>query len=400
MQGTSLKTLPVLSESAVGGDPEPPRYVPLLSLAWLHFVNDGAANFLPGILPLVLATLDRPPALAGTLMFALLAGQALQPLAGLLGRPLGGRRLMWFGVTTALVGAALVGWASSLPAVFLVLALIGLANACFHPQALTAARRFAGDRGHFGVAVMMLGGEIGRGVWPLVASLVVVLSSIHELWIPALAALATVPVVHRLMPPAVVPSTAFHVHIRGRLPATARLLLYATLRGTVVTGAVAYLPLLWKARGGGLVGGASLVTLMLVVGLVGMLYGGHLADRFGRRPVLVAAGVLMAACSILVAWGAGPALWLGAALLGIPAFATYPVTTVEGQDIFPDNRPFGSGVALGLGNALGAGAAALLGLSVDVIGLPMLFGVLALVALASVGPALLLRASAGSSRTL
>ena len=378
--------------AADAGAQAPARYVPLVSLAWLHFANDGAANFLPGVLPAVLVAIDRPPALAGTLMFALLAGQALQPLAGLLGRPLGGRRLMWFGVTAALVGAALVGWVSGLAGLLLVLALIGLANACFHPQALTAARRFAGSRGHFGVAVMMLGGEIGRGVWPLIASLVVVLGAMHDLWIPALAALVTVPVVYRLMPPADVPSKRFRVRIRGRVSPAVRLLLYAALRGAVVTGAVTYLPLLWKARGGGLVGGATLVTLMLVVGLVGMLYGGHLADRIGRRPVLVAAGLLMAGCIALVAWDSGPSLWVGAALLGIPAFATFPVTTVEGQDLFPDNRPFGSGIALGLGNALGAGLAALLGLGANVVPLHTLFWILGLAALATMPLALMVHA--------
>ena len=374
----------------------PARYVPLFSLAWLHFLNDGAANFLPGILPMVLVTIHRPPALAGALMFALLAGQALQPLAGLLGRPLGGRRLMWFGVISALAGAALVGWTSDLTELVMILALIGIANACFHPQALTAARRFAGSRGHFGVAVMMLGGEIGRGLWPLIASLVVVLSSLHNLWMPVLLGLLTIPLVVRLLPAPAVQSNAFHVRVNGRIGAASRLLLYAAVRGAVVTGAVTYLPILWDSRGGGLVGGATLVTLMLIVGLVGILYGGHLADRLGRRPVLVGAGLLMAGCTALIAWGSGPALWLGAALLGIPAFATFPVTTVAGQDLFPDNRPFGSGIALGLGNALGAGLAALLGLSVGLIGLPVLFWLLTAGALASMPLALLLQ---GHKRT-
>ncbi|HYW77141.1 MAG TPA: MFS transporter [Gammaproteobacteria bacterium] len=378
-------------DSAAGTCMVPARYRPLFSLAWLHFLNDGAANFLPGILPLVLVAIHRPPALAGTLMFALLAGQALQPLTGLLGRPLGGRRLMWTGLISALLGAALVGWTSSLVGLVMVLVLIGIANACFHPQALSAARRFAGSRGHFGVAVMMLGGEIGRGLWPLIASLVVVGSAFHNLWMPALAGLITVPLAARLLPAPVVRSFAFHVHIRGRVGAACRLLLYAAVRGGVVTGAVTYMPILWDSRGGGLVGGATLVTLMLLIGIVGMLYGGHLADRLGRRPVLVGAGLLMAGCTALIASGSGTALWLGASLLGIPAFATFPVTTVEGQDLFPDNRPFGSGIALGLGNALGAGLAALLGLSVGVIALQTLFWLLTVGALATMPLALLLQ---------
>ena len=37
-------------------------------MSWSHFVNDGAANFLPGVLPAILIGLNLPVALAGTLM--------------------------------------------------------------------------------------------------------------------------------------------------------------------------------------------------------------------------------------------------------------------------------------------------------------------------------------------
>lgn len=385
---------------STAGELGPPRYGALTGLAWLHFVNDGAANFLPGVLPAVLVTAGLSTALAGTLMFALLAGQGLQPLAGMFGRPLGGRRLMWFGVTVSVVGAGLVGFVSHLAGLLAVLASIGVANACFHPQALAAARRFAGSRGHFGMAVMMLGGEIGRGLWPLLAGAVVVWGSLRSLWVPALVALLSVPLVARFLPPAAVFSTEWRIRLRGRLGATARLLAYVVLRGLVVMGAVTYLPMLWNARGGGLIGGATLVTLMLIVGLVGTLYGGHLADRIGRRSVLAGSGVLMAACLVLIAWGSGPWLWLGAGLLGIPAFATFPLTTVEGQDIFPENRPFGSGMALGLGNALGAGLVALLGVAAGGLPLPDLFRILAVAALVTVPFALLLDAGSDKSAIL
>ncbi len=384
----------MVDEVAQKTDAGPVRYGPLAGLAWLHFANDGAANFLPGVLPAVLVALGRSPALAGTLMFVLVAGQGLQPVAGLLGRPLGGRRLMWFGVAGAAVGAGLVGFAGSLAWLLVVLALIGVANACFHPQALAAARSYAGRRGHFGLAVMLLGGEIGRGTWPLIASAVVAWGTLSRLWVPALIVLATMPLVHRLLPAPRVPTSEWRVRMHGRLAATGRLLAYVALRGLVVIGATAYLPILWESLGGGLIGGAALVTTMLIVGLVGTLYGGHLADRIGRPPVLAAAGVLMATGLALVAWGALPALWAGAALTGIAAFATFPITTAEGQDLFPENRPFGSGLALGLGNALGAGLVALIGLLASLWPLSALFWLFAGVALATAPLGLL----AGSAR--
>lgn len=376
-----LSTNATPAEVTRGADPEPARYGPLSGLGWLHFINDGAANFLPGVLPAILVAQGRSPAMAGTLMFVLLAGQGLQPVAGLLGGALGGRRLMWLGVVGAVLGAGLVGFADSLAWLLVVLALIGLANACFHPQALAAARVYAGGRGHFGMAIMLLGGEIGRGLWPLVASAVVAWGSLSSLWVPALIALATVPLVQRMLPAPRVTTREWRVRLRGRLGATGRLLAYVVLRGLVVIGATAYLPILWQQLGGGLVVGAALVTTMLIVGLVGTLYGGHLADRVGRRPVLAVAGVLMAIGLALIASGNMVALWAGAALTGIAAFATFPVTTLEGQDLFPENVPFGSAISLGLGNALGAGLVALIGLLSGVWPVAWLFWLFAGVAL-------------------
>lgn len=367
--------------------------MPLGGLAWLHFVNDGGANFLPGVLPAVLVSIGKPASLAGTLMFVLVAGQALQPVTGLVGRRLGGRKLMWAGVIGVPVGAGLVGVAPNLGWLIVVLVAIGIANACFHPQAVAAARAFSGRSGNFGLAVMMLGGEIGRGVWPLAASAAVVLGSLVSLWVPAVIGLVTVPFIYRLLPPRQTQLNEWRIKLRGRMGPTGLLLAYVALRGLVVTGATVYLPILWEARGGGLVAGAALVTLMLIAGIIGTLYGGHLADRIGRRPVLIGGGLWMVGAMVLVSWANAPALWAGAALFGIGAFATFPLTTAIGQDIFPENRPFGTGVALGLGNAIGAGLVALAGLSVGVITVTELFRILTAVALLALPFAMILPCS-------
>lgn len=39
-------------------------------MSWAHFLNDGAANYLPGVLPAILISLNLSVALAGTIMAA------------------------------------------------------------------------------------------------------------------------------------------------------------------------------------------------------------------------------------------------------------------------------------------------------------------------------------------
>lgn len=42
----------------------------LTGMSWAHFLNDGAANYLPGVLPAILISLNLSVALAGTIMAA------------------------------------------------------------------------------------------------------------------------------------------------------------------------------------------------------------------------------------------------------------------------------------------------------------------------------------------
>src|SRR5699024_6797987 len=81
----------------------------LLGLSWAHLLNDGASNYLPGVLPAVLATLGEPVKLAGVLVTALTIGQILQPITGRLADRLGGRSLVILGLTMTSIGGGLLG---------------------------------------------------------------------------------------------------------------------------------------------------------------------------------------------------------------------------------------------------------------------------------------------------
>ncbi|HET7312889.1 MFS transporter [Salinisphaera sp.] len=327
----------------------------LAGMSWSHFVNDGAANFLPGVLPAILIGLDLPVTLAGTLMAALLIGQGLQPFVGLLGDRIGGRALTLLGLLGSSIGAGLVGLASTPATLIAVLVLIGVANAMFHPQALAGVRQLAATRQGLAMSVFLVGGEIGRGVWPVLAGLCVSWGGLRWLTLLALPGLASMLVLARCAP-ALAPRAADAEPIvwRKHFGGLARLVMFCALRAFVTFAAVTVLPLMWAAGGGSLTVGASLITVLLVVGVIGNLAGGWLADRLGSRVMLIGAMLASALCAAGLAVVHGPALWLLTAVLGIVLFATLPLTILIGQDLLPENRSFGSGLALGLANALGA----------------------------------------------
>lgn len=357
-----------MSASEIAGRPVQdavahPHYARLGGLGWLHFLNDGAANYLPGVLPAVLINLHLHVGLAGTVMAALLIGQALQAFTGWVADRVGGRVFIVMGVLGSNLAGALIGFAPSLWALIPVLIVIGISNALFHPQALAGARALSRGRQGFGLALFLVGGEIGRGLWPLFASLVVAGWGLHYLWLLAIPALFSVPLLWNTLPvqPPRHPDArpiAWSKHM-GPLSA---LVAFSSLRALMIFGVVTYLPIIWHDSGHSLVESSALISVLLVVGIIGNVGGGHLSDLFGRKRVVftsILAATLLLALFMFVG---GLAQWFVLGLLGIALFATLPISIVIGQDIFPENRSMGSGIALGVSNGLGAAALILLGL--------------------------------------
>jgi FSR family fosmidomycin resistance protein-like MFS transporter len=343
--------------TAVAGSP-PARRLDvrsLLSLSWAHLLNDGAANYLPGVLPAVLVSLDEPVRMAGVLIAALTMGQALQPVTGWLSDRLGGRMLVVGGLTISSLGGGLLCVAHSTWLLIVLLLAIGVGNAMFHPQALAGVRSLVSGRGGLITSVFLVGGELGRGIWPTAASLVVAHLGLGYLWLVGLPGLATVPWLARVAPR--VPARRVRgqrIRWRHHRRPMAVLVTYQSVRALATFALSTFIPIVWHLRGGSLVSGASIITVMLVVGVIGNLGGGHLADQFGRLSVLVSSSIATALLIIPIIYLQGAWLWVTAAPLGIALFLTMSPTILIGQDIFPENRSMGSGIALGLANGIGA----------------------------------------------
>ncbi len=327
----------------------------LLGMSWTHFLNDGSANYLPGILPAILIALHEPVSMAGAIMAALLIGQALQPFMGQIADRLGGNSLIAIGLSGSAIGGGLLGFAHELPVLIGLLLLIGIGNSTFHPQALAAVRSLVQKRQGLSLSLFLIGGELGRGVWPVVVSFIVVHFGLPALWITALPAIITIPFIAKIAPklPRRV-SAGAHIEWRKHLQPFIGLVGFAGTRAFITYGLVTFIPLLWHLHGGALISGASIITTLIGVGVIGNLTGGHLADRLGRRPVIVISSILVILFVPLMLYAAGVWIWVIAAIIGMSIFSSSPVSVLIGQDIFPENRSMGSGIALGLGNGIGA----------------------------------------------
>jgi FSR family fosmidomycin resistance protein-like MFS transporter len=159
-----------------------------------------------------------------------------------------------------------------------------------------------------------------------------------------------------------------------------------TLQSTTVT----FLPKYLHDRGW-LPGQFGLaLSMILIGGAIGNVVGGHLADRMGRRPVIVFS-LFLAAPALWTYLHLPGALFYGTLFLaGVCITAGHSVSVVLAQAMLPGRQGLASGLTLGFmfaGGAIGAAAAGWLG---DRLGLEQVLAGMAGVALAGGAAALAL----------
>src|SRR5436853_2620643 len=137
------------------------------------------------------------------------------------------------------------------------------------------------------------------------------------------------------------------------------------LRSVAWFGLVTFVPLWEVSLGHSKSHGNHLLALMLFVGGTGTLLLGPLADRLGRRPVLLgsvaATGPLVL---VFVLVGGAPGA-IALALVGACVVGTFGVTMVMGQEYMPRHVGTASGLVIGLSVGLGGVAAVALGRLAD-----------------------------------
>src|SRR5665213_3094002 len=115
-----------------------------------------------------------------------------------------------------------------------------------------------------------------------------------------------------------------------------------------------------------------LATTLVLASAVGAVGCGSLADRFGRRTVILATLVLSAPSVLLYTLFPGPWAFLSAILIGVLAASTAPLMLLMAQQLMATRAGLASGLVMGLGFVTGALGVPINGAIADHIGLQLL----------------------------
>jgi FSR family fosmidomycin resistance protein-like MFS transporter len=327
------------------------------TLSIAHLVNDAYVFFLPTLLPILIPSLGISLTLAGLAVGVYqMTSSVAQPLLGHLADRYALRWMSYLGVLAVAIGAGGIGVAPNYWLLLILLVLGGLGTSAFHPVGTaTVSDIKRGNRGWI-MSVYITAGNLGLAVGP--AALGFALPK----WGPVSTVFLAIPCA--LMALALyltVPAREVTERQRASLASVlsrhrrvlAKLLGVAGLRAWANAAVATFLPLLLIERGRSIEDGALALTLLLLFGGLGGLIGGSLSDRFGRDAVIVVSLLLSPPCALLMLYGAGPWLWVGAALVGLTLNGAMVPLTVRGQEAMPDSVAMVSGIMLGFSVGVG-----------------------------------------------
>jgi len=335
-----------------------------------HLATDFANGALPALIPFLRDRFSLSYTLVGVLVLSSQASSSLiQPLFGLWSDRRGALWLLPGGVALAGVGIALAADAPQYWLVVVFVLVSGVGVAAFHPEGSKFAGYVSGRKRASGMAWFSIGGNIGFALGPVVTTLLVHQYGLRGGFLLALPCLGVAAVALALTPClrgfASAGRAALAREGADQPRAMGLLLGVIALRSVAWFGLITFVPL-WEVHlGHSKSHGNQLLALMLFAGGIGTLVMGPLADRFGRRPVLLSCVIATSPLMyIYLAVGGVPGA-VALALVGASVVGTFGVTMVMSQEYLPRHIGMASGLSIGMSVGLGGIGAVALGRLAD-----------------------------------
>jgi FSR family fosmidomycin resistance protein-like MFS transporter len=329
----------------------------LLSLG--HFCVDLYSSALAAFQPWLVAKLHLTLTQAGFLGGVLVCSSSvMQPVYGYLSDRFRSRLFSALAPAVAGVFISALGAAPSYGWLLAMVTLGGAGVASFHPQASSrVGLSTTAQRGRW-MAIFVSSGTLGMAAGPSYFTTLANTLGLERSFWGALPGIAVTLLLLFCLPPPAVRSAAGHHRFDWRpLRAVAgplTVLYFAVfIRSIVQIAFTQFIPLyLARERGASLASASLTLSAYMVAGALGGFIGGHVADRFGGRLVILISmiGSVPFLALFLLADG-----WLSMASLalgGLILLFTIPVNVVMAQELVPSQA--GTISALMMGFAWGA----------------------------------------------
>jgi FSR family fosmidomycin resistance protein-like MFS transporter len=340
-----------------------------------HLTVDSYVGVIPVLYPLLIGRFQLSLATVGLVSLAYGGMAAIsQPLFGLLADRFGtrftGLTLAWTAITFSVLG-----FVNSFPLLIALALASGLGSGAFHPLgALDVRGLLPAWRRSLGMSIYVTAGTVGVAAGPLIGILLFGAFGIHGtgvLVLPGLVAGGYLLWRMRALPSLATSAVRQAGQIKQAVPlfALAAVIGVMMSRSWTVNAFQAFTPTWYRQLGYGPEFYGPLATTLVLASAVGTVGCGSLADRYGRRTVILATLVLTVPAVLLYTMYPGPWAFATAILIGFLAASTAPLLLLMAQQLMATRAGLASGLVMGLGFVTGAIGIPINGAIADAIGL-------------------------------
>ncbi|AIQ32617.1 MULTISPECIES: MFS transporter [unclassified Paenibacillus] len=360
----------------------------LLAVSFVHLFNDSIQALIPAMFPVLKDNMLLSYAQIGWIAFALnLTSSVIQPIIGFAAdrkpRPI----LLPLGMCCTFAGVFLLAFAGNYVLVIVSVMLVGFGSAAFHPEGMRVAHMAAGQRKGLSQSIFQVGGNAGQSLGPLLMKWVFIpFGQMGALGFTVIAAagIAVQTYVARWYREMLDSGYTFRKKSVSRSidPARSKRILITTVilvfivfvrswYGASIGGYYAFY--LMDKYGMTLDDAQIYIFMYLATGAVGTFFGGPLADRFGRRNLILVS--MIGTVPFALALPFVNQFWAAVLLIisGFILLSSFSVTVIYAQMLYPGNIGTVSGLITGLAFGLGGIGSVVIGHLIDTIGIATVF---------------------------
>jgi MFS transporter, FSR family, fosmidomycin resistance protein len=349
-------------------------FVVLGAVTFCHLLNDVMQALLPAIYPMLKSGFALSFGQIGllTLIFQVTAS-LLQPMIGLYTDRKPQPYSLPLGMACSLVGMITLAFAPNFPALLAGAALLGIGSSIFHPESSRIARLASGGAHGFAQSFFQVGGHVGSALGPLMAAFVVLPYGRDSLaWFAVLAllgigilvgvgrwygrAVRALPKKHG--------QPSHHVSLQPSQVRRAMAVLIALIfsKFFYLASITSYYTFYLMHRFGLSIETAQIyLFVFLASSAVGLLIGGPIGDRIGRKKVIWASIVGVLPFTLALPHVGLPATLVLSVLIGLILSSAFSAIVVYGQELMPGRVGMVAGLFFGLAFGMGGIGAAVLG---------------------------------------
>lgn len=374
------------AEKMTSKQPQNKTMYPILFILGIsHLLNDSLQAVVPAMFPILERSLGLTFTQLGLITFTLnMVSSVMQPLVGMYTDKRPKPYALPIGLLFSMVGMLGLALAPSLPLILISVVLIGLGSAVFHPEGSRVAHLAAGQKRGLAQSIYQVGGNSGQALAPLITALVLVpMGQFGAIWFVAVAFLASMFLVYISRWYAEqIKIHKFNNRTEKKKSTTTEKLPKIIRNAVILLVGIVFIRSLYHSAisnyftfyaiqeyGVTIAQSQTFIFVFLFMGAVGTFIGGPLADRFGRRAVIMVSMLVPAPLTIILPHVGPYVALILIAVIGLLLLSSFSVAVVYAQELVPGKVGTMSGLIVGLAFGMGAVGSVVFGMLIDGVGL-------------------------------